>query len=247
MFTDNILDFESVADKPIEDWVIEHRNKMLWAQLHASRQLQQKADKRKERNDLKAADHDISIGSRVLLRNRVKGRNKIQDTWKPIPYIITAKLDQNVYSVSPIDQPTEKRTINRVDLLVLSDQSDSDSDQPIDIHVTGERKEKPQTMSSDSSESEEEYMFLQAQRRPVDIEPDHQPVHTAPERRYPKRATAGRHSNPHNLPKSVLQESASAFEEQKPNFEDFAKAISILGEKLGQSLGTILKESYSEK
>ena len=121
--------------------------------------------------------------------------------------------------------------------------------------IDGPDFQKPSS-TSDSSDDESEFYFLP---RHLQRDQDEQPQHernvvqdvrceppeagTADGRRYPKRKGAGKHSNPHNLPKSVLQKTCTVGE--KPSFDDLAKAISMLGETIGQSLGGILKESYS--
>jgi hypothetical protein len=59
-----------------------------------------------------------------------------------------------------------------------------------------------------------------------------------PTQRRTTRATAGKHSNPNRLPKSVLQQGVEAVVEDAPSFEDFGKAIASLGASLGQVLQT---------
>ena len=44
---------------------------------------------KQKRHDKSAVSSELEIGSRVLLRNRVKGRNKIEDAWNPTSYIYT--------------------------------------------------------------------------------------------------------------------------------------------------------------
>jgi transposase InsO family protein len=260
LFADNLLDFDSVVDKPVEEWVLEHRNKLLWAQLHASKVLQEKANERKKRHDVKANDHDLPIGTKVLIRNRVRGRNKIQDVWKPVPYIVTQKLGNSVYQVTAVGNDTETKTINRHDILKWSDLSDnssqsSQSETEEDNKQTGTPTEigaryDTDTPDTESSSSDEDYYLCLE-----DPQPGHshdqdrsipQPSPPKERQRYPKRANAGKHSNPFNLPRSVLHDNMTAGGD-KPTYDDLARAIGLLGESLGQSLGKILKDTYSDK
>lgn len=77
---------------------------------------------RQKRLNKKAVDTTIPIEARVLVRNRVQGRNKIQDFWKGEPYQVTGRPDPagNVYTVTPLvgDGASENR--NRRDLLHVS-------------------------------------------------------------------------------------------------------------------------------
>ena len=50
---------------------------------------------KKNRHDKSAVSSGLEIGSRVLLRNRVKGRNKIQDAWNPTSYIFVSRIAEN--------------------------------------------------------------------------------------------------------------------------------------------------------
>ena len=47
------------------------------------------------RHDKSAVSSELVIGSRVLLRNRVKARNKIQNTWNPTSYIVVSRIADN--------------------------------------------------------------------------------------------------------------------------------------------------------
>ena len=66
---------------------------------------------------------------------------------------------------------------------------------------------------------------------------------TVPGVRRTTRSTAGKHSNPLKLPKSVLQE-ACGMHIQGDDYSGFSSAINSLGQALGQTLGSILQETY---
>jgi hypothetical protein len=74
-----------------EEWLTKHRLKMKEMYDRAMSRIRHKAKQRKRRNDVKAGDHSLSPGCKVLLRNRVQGRNKIQDVWNPDVYIVLNK------------------------------------------------------------------------------------------------------------------------------------------------------------
>jgi len=261
LFMDNLINFGSISDECKDEWVLDHRRKMSWATMHAFEQLSKKASERKARHDIRASEHDIPVGSKVLIRNRVKGRNKIQDTWSPIPFVVKNRIDKNVYRVESIDGSGEIRTVNKVDLLLIADTLDSDDESVVSYKSAVDVEDDVDSKTSSSSDSDDDRYVIPAGHRrlaqpeaprpcPVErrqmrdrpIEPEPVVTDTQPSgadgRRYPRRANAGTHSNPHNLPKSVLKSSAHA------ERDDLARAIGLLGEKLSQSLGTILKDSY---
>ena len=61
-----------------------------------------------------------------------------------------------------------------------------------------------------------------------------------------KRSTAGKHPNPHNLPRSVLATNTGiAATPQTANFKELSDAIANLGERLGASLSATLSQSWS--
>ena len=85
---DNIL--YSPGDRSLSpnEWVQLHHYRMQEAVKRANNRIKLKAAERKNRHDKSAVLSDLGIGSIVLLRNRVKGRNKIQDAWNGQLYII---------------------------------------------------------------------------------------------------------------------------------------------------------------
>ena len=58
---------------------------------------------------------DIPVGTKVLVRNHVVGRNKIQDTWESEMYTVNRKLGGHIYEISPLSGGAGKfKVVNRV-------------------------------------------------------------------------------------------------------------------------------------
>ncbi len=102
-----------------EEWIKQHRINMKNSYELAFRRIEQKAKQRKTKHDQKVKDCNLDIGSFLFLRNRVKGRNKIQDTWDSTSYKVLGRIDGgSSYIVQKAgDDSSKHRTINRVDLL----------------------------------------------------------------------------------------------------------------------------------
>ncbi len=222
-----------------EEWIKQHRINMQNSYELAFRRIEQKAKQRKTKHDQKAKDCNLDIGSLVFLRNRVKGRNKIQDTWDSTSYKVLSRIDGgNAYIVQKDgDDSSKHRTVNRVDLLSVPF-SDSETESS-----TGDDTSD----SSSSTDSENDFSFQ--------VDPNHR---TLPEpepqqttsKRVSRRANKGRHTNPHNLPRSVLDR--SQFVDDNP-YRDLTQTISRIGESnvhVGESnvhLAKLLQLVYSEQ
>ena len=61
----------------------------------ANNRIKLKAAERKNWHDKSAMSSELEIGSRILLRNHAKGRNKIQDTWNPTSYIVVCSIAES--------------------------------------------------------------------------------------------------------------------------------------------------------
>ncbi|CAG2185997.1 unnamed protein product [Mytilus edulis] len=141
-------------------------------------------------------DKSIEIGSNILLKKHVQGRNKMQDNWHPTPYRVVHHFKDNVYGIQ------------------LADGSGPES---------GEDEQDVTTASIDMT-------------TPVDDDNS---------RRRSKRTNAGKHSNPFNLPKSVLLKETYVHGNIEPvKFERLGEAIAALGTSLGQCLGQTLQEGW---
>ena len=76
-----------------DDWIKQNRIQMQEAYLRALNRIEKKAQQRKLKHDKKAKEHNLNVGTKVLLRNRIQGRNKIQDTWSPTTYKVLQRID----------------------------------------------------------------------------------------------------------------------------------------------------------
>lgn len=205
------------ADSPgqdSDDWVSIHRERLTRAYQKATENLELATTKRKKFYDKKAGEYSIPVGQRVYLRDRRRiGRNKIQDSFGPRVFVVTTR-DDNVYFVEAADGTAEQKVVGRAEIKecpkprqreaistesapevpqLASRQEDGSSDTVQDVEISLPKPlvqrevdpvDSPSSQSSvqDSESSEEE---------------------AAPLRRS-TRHTAGHHSNPHRLPRSVI-------------------------------------------
>ena len=225
---DHIFQFQ---DEPVK----RHRVKLQETYKRAMDRIQLKSKQRKSRHDKKAKSHELHIGNYVLLRNRVLGRNKIQDMWNPTPYKVIARIesDGSVYVVQRADDTGAARTINRVDLLPYrftdeDNQSETEDSGIIDV------PNNP-TTDTDSSNDDELVFIIQEPLHRTETIPDPAPI------RRSTRANKGQHSNVHNLPRSVLNQS-NINTHVLPSYTDYSQAIL----DLGHDLGKLLHDSYNK-
>ncbi|KAK3734544.1 hypothetical protein QZH41_010387, partial [Actinostola sp. cb2023] len=86
---------EDVEDEIQNDWLATHMSRLRDAYLKAGEHLEQAAERRKKASDQTAFDDPLEIGQLVYLRNKVKGRNKIQDSWSPTLYRVIGVPDKD--------------------------------------------------------------------------------------------------------------------------------------------------------
>jgi hypothetical protein len=181
-----------------------HRDANTWVQLHRFRMQEpmkrtickmiQKAISRKQRQDRGARDPQLPIGTNVLTRNRVIGRNKIQDMCNPTVYTVAGELPNSAVIVTS-STAGRVRVINRVDLLIFSTYEDDGEDEPVhssrnvEAETDGSSSDKLIVLEHRADSSDSDVSVPKALRR---------------------RSTKGKHSNPKPLPKSVLKEEAAA-------------------------------------
>ncbi|KAK3741779.1 hypothetical protein QZH41_001547 [Actinostola sp. cb2023] len=102
----------------IEEWINEHQNRLDTAFKIAAEKTEKEALRRRVRNDAKAEVTSLVVGTRVFLRNRVQGRNKMQDVWDAAPYKVVKQLDSgNTYVLESLDGEESRKTVYRKDIL----------------------------------------------------------------------------------------------------------------------------------
>ena len=196
---DNILSLPVETTQNADEWVQLHHYRMKEAITRATNQMNMKAGQRKKRHDRKAKSHNLPVGMTVLLRNRVLGRNKIQDVWNSTKYTVLGQIADDS-SALLVSRSTDGKTksVNRVDVLPWkfgSSSEDQDS-------LTEENQHSASSSSSDEMEGYEIHGQL--------ADPPIVPPASVRRTRRSDRRTAGQHSNPHHLPRSALQESVIA-------------------------------------
>ena len=120
---------------PIDEWVADHFQRLRETFEKASQNLKEASDARRARNDRKATDTSIPIGSKVFVKDHsFRTRHKIQDHWCPEEYVVVDRPDEkeHVYKVvctSPEGEIDEK-TLNRIDLKypIVTTESNDKSD-----------------------------------------------------------------------------------------------------------------------
>lgn len=214
----------------VHDWVREHQQRLQTAFDGAKDRLQAAARLRKEKNDQRLSGNDLKEGDLVYLQNKAfRGRAKIQDTWGSAKYQVVKAPSQGgaVYSIAPVQSdgtlgPT--KTVHRTLLRVAPPNQTC----PPVPGVT-----PPQDLPEEVEDAEGSFWAVLPAQPPVAPGPPHHPpvpvatpgpstsaastlsgmVSTSgdppPEEssiRRSQRATAGRHTNPHRLPRSTAGE-----------------------------------------
>ena len=116
---DLLLSPSDDANRPptCDSWVDQHQQRLrVAAEASRKRQLE-RSEARCKRSVERANDNGIAVGTRVLLRNHIQGRNKIGDYWQATPYRVTARPSENVYEVQLADGTGPMKRVTRTELL----------------------------------------------------------------------------------------------------------------------------------
>lgn len=214
------------------DWILEHQTRLQIAFEGAKERLRIAAGRRKSHHDQKVRDHHLKVGEKVLLRNKgVRGRSKTQDVWHSVPYVVLKVHDGGaVYTIAPSHDHTKVKTVHRSLLKVFVER-----DQPEVSHGSDQQGVPRRLLEEDSCELD---LWVVADSPPasgaghtIGGQPVANPVLTplGPQSagtpaaasgspsvgagnssvRRTSRTTAGRHPNPHNLPRSTLDHQSS--------------------------------------
>lgn len=115
--------FQSTETDQVEDkadYLRRLKEQMLTTHKLAQHQLQHQAEKRVKQHN-KPLLSKLESGTQVLIKNRVIGRNKIQNYWNPEPYRVLGRLKgKDVYLIYPESNPDAVKSENRVNLLDMS-------------------------------------------------------------------------------------------------------------------------------
>ena len=226
---DNLFNIKPAESTGREDWIQKHQSRMQEAIKRANQQMKKKANQRKKRHDKSAKEKKLTKGTKVILRNRVIGRNKIQDRWLPKTYKVIGPVKEGSSAYILKEVGSDKiKTANRVDILEFDDD-------------TADEAESATSESSEDSTSEEEITITYRPQEPSSTEDEgtQRDEQERPVRRS-KRSTAGKHSNPQNMPRSVLNEQVLQMpRNQNTAYNDYSHAI--------LSLGKMLQESYDRQ
>ena len=148
---DDLLGQQPSTSAGTLDWVRQHRCRLQDAHHTAFNQLKEASAKRARITDQRAAEHALQLGDHVYTRNRVPGRNKIQDFWRADLYRVTARPSDNVYRLQPVAGGPE-RTEHRKNLMPASQPlqlDDADAAPPVEPAVAVSHTDSDSDSDSD--------------------------------------------------------------------------------------------------
>lgn len=220
---------QPAAVSPV-DWVRLHLDRLKTAQKQVAANLAAAASARQKRAP-PVGDPRLAVGDFVYTRNRAVGRSKIQDQWGGKLFTVTSQPSDNVVTIRPTlggkEQTLNRRDVKLADTSGLEDNvppvksnrkyealrfSDSEEEEqewvfvpntrvrPIPAPRTRAPAPTPRVAVATPPPVPSRTLPASPQAGPVDPNP----VPTPPPRRSSRR-TAGKHPNPTNQPRSVLQ------------------------------------------
>lgn len=219
---------EPVGGEP-QDWIIEHQTRLQMAFDGARARLQEAAGRRKARYDQTVRDKPLTEGQLVLLRNTgLRGRCKTQDKWLAEHYVVVRAPSEGgaVYKIAPVKDQTKVKHVHQSALKPLhgqfpvqlaggrasrvsrhlSEEGSGDGDVLLSLPAPTPEPQPPEPVLFPTTTSLSPATSIAPVAGPSGSDPlDHGfilPVDNTGLRRS-ARSTAGRHPNPHNLPRSV--------------------------------------------
>ena len=153
---DCLFDFEDDGESKHNhtEYVSKHLENMKAAYRKAGEHLRKEARSREEAHSVRGPQQILEAGTRVLTRNIVQGRNKIQDKWNSSPFVVVKCLDTErpIYLIEPLDNSGPRRIENRTNLQTCRFENCSDSESSDDeTVVVGYSTPKPLRRSTRST------------------------------------------------------------------------------------------------
>lgn len=215
----------------VDEYIEKQKQRMSHVMEQAKKNLEDNAKRRNKHYNRSTKQSEIAIGSRILLRKRVIGRSKIQDTWDSTPYRVVGAPGDNVYTIQIVDGSGPTRNVTRREILDTgeivyseddSDSTISDSDSESENRVFILKNEQNCDPASDNDVEETELSLPD-----TSVAPSVQPRRTT-------RSTAGKHSNLHHLPTSAIR--SQTVTEDVHDFQQLSQAVANLGASLASTL-----------
>ena len=197
----------------LEEWIQRHQHSVSLTQEHVRGRVADQALRRNQGNNEMVNDAGFLEGQRILLRNRVHGRNKIQDHWGANVYKVLRRSGP-VYTVCPVDGGPS-RQVHRTEMRAVPDgwpsgeECDQRSGQPTGTSVTADAdqvdEEDPAVLVVCGGMNPQGSIPLSPTASGVEeLSDELRPAVEPPAARRTTRATAGHHSNPHHLPRGTV-------------------------------------------
>lgn len=194
----------------MEEWVQRHQESVRITQEHVRQRSKEMAQRRNQHHNSKINDAGFEEGQLVYLRHHAHGRNKIQDFWNPCVFRVLRGPSgpAAVYTVAPAVGEGPVRQVHRSEMRDVPDglRQEAAGDIPPAIR-SGPSSAPPVAEGGDTGDvvvwyvEEEPQAVFTPSRAQVsdeeDIPPGDMPL------RRSGRSTAGQHSNPHRLPRTV--------------------------------------------
>ncbi|CAC5367120.1 unnamed protein product [Mytilus coruscus] len=107
---------ETEVNSNIDKYLSEHQKRVTEEIKLAQKNTAKKVEERQLIREKTTNDKTISLGTLVLKKHE-KGRYKIQDSWKPTPYKVVDKSNDNVYGIQLADGSGPIRNVTRTEIL----------------------------------------------------------------------------------------------------------------------------------
>lgn len=208
---------EMTVEAP-ERWIVEHQDRLQVAYGEVQKRLSDRVARRNQRHKSRINDKGFREGELVYLRNHQRGRNKIQDMYDSCLYkVVRAPGEQSaVYSVAPLSREGPVKQVHRSEMrkafyepVVKGVGPPVLSEVPNSNEGAGTDSASERDSASDSDSVSIVVLHNDSDLGPLTVgSEDHPECSLVSEEQplslgRPKRSTAGQHSNPYRLPRTV--------------------------------------------